>query len=103
MRSTVKIIADAADPMAAASALIRINMLWDWWAPSSSFWPLRFLATWLGQPEIVGALRIGALEVLLMPVARAHRDALLGVSNYGNAGMAGGVFHIARLAAVIGL
>jgi hypothetical protein len=29
------------------------------------------LAAWLEQPDIVTALRIGALEVLLMPVARA--------------------------------
>jgi O-antigen/teichoic acid export membrane protein len=56
-----------------------------------------------GQPGIVTALRIGALEILLMPVARAHRDALLGTSRYGNAGLTGGVFHFVRLAAVVAL
>lgn len=103
MRSTVKIIADATDPIAAASALIRFNALLGLVCGALFFLAAPYLADWLDQPEIVGALRIGALEVLLMPVARAHRDALLGVSNYGNAGIAGGVFHVSRLAAIIGL
>jgi O-antigen/teichoic acid export membrane protein len=101
MRSTVKIIADAEDPLAAASALVRINLFLGVAGAVLFYLAAPTLAAWLEQPGIVTALRIGALEVLLMPVARAHRDALLGVANYGTAGIAGGVFHVARLTAVV--
>lgn len=101
MRSSVKIVADASDPLAAASALLRMNLFIGALGGATFFLSAPLIATWLGQPSIVTALRIGALEILLMPLARAHRDALLGTMRYGSAGLAGGVFHVARLAVVI--
>jgi len=101
MRSTVKIVADADDPLAAASALLRMNLVIGTMGGALFFWTAPSIAEWLGQAGIVTALRIGALEILLMPVARAHRDALLGLARYGNANVSGGIFHLARLAVVV--
>ncbi len=101
LRSSVKIIADADAPIAAASALLRVNILIGIVGAAifALFAPLT--ATILERPEIIAALMIGALDVLLMPVARSHRDALLGTKAYSRANLAGGVFHVVRLVAVI--
>ena len=101
LRSSVKIVGDANNPLEAASALLRANLILGSIGAVLFAFAAPWIAAALGHPGITLALILGSFEILLMPVARSHRDALVGVRSYSNAGIAGGVFHVARLATII--
>jgi O-antigen/teichoic acid export membrane protein len=101
MRSGVKIVSDAEDPIAAASTLLRLNILAGGTAAVIFAVAAPITASLLGQPDTVTALRLAAVEILLMPIARSHRDALVATHSYTHSGLAGGVFHLARLVSIV--
>jgi len=102
-RAGVRLVAEARDPMAAASGVLRASMLIGAGAAASFALAAPALAGLLDQPGLVPALLIAAGEVLLLPIARAHRDCLAALGRYSRAAIAAAVFHVTRLAAVAGL
>ena len=101
LRSGVKIIAASDDPIAASSGLLRLNLLIGVVGALIFAGAAPILAEVLGQPAIVLALQLGAAELLLLPVARSHRDSLIATGAYSRAGIAAAVFNVVRLGGVI--
>jgi O-antigen/teichoic acid export membrane protein len=101
MRSGVKIVTDAVDQRAAASAILRSSLAIGALGMAAFAFAAPAIADQLGQPDIVYALRIASAEILLMTVARTHRDSLVAIGNYSWAGLAAGSFHVVRLVFVI--
>ena len=102
-RAGVRLVAEAGDPMAAASGVLRASLLIGAVAAAAFALASPLVAGLLGQPGLTGALLIAAGEVLLLPVARAHRDCLAAVRRYSHAALSAAVFHLTRLLAVIAL
>ncbi|MBW4708912.1 oligosaccharide flippase family protein [Roseobacter sp. YSTF-M11] len=101
MRAGVKIMADADDPKAAASAILRASLVIGFVGMVGFILAAPLIAGILKQPDIVTGLRIGSAEILLLTVARTHRDALIATGTFTWSGLAAGVFHICRMILII--
>ena len=100
MRSGVKIMAEASDKLAAASALYKASILIGLIGMLGFALAAPLIADVLNQHDIVLALRIASAEILLLTVVRTHRDALIAMGLFTWSGLAAGIFHIVRLAVI---
>jgi O-antigen/teichoic acid export membrane protein len=101
VRSGVKIMADAHDPLAAASSILRFSMVAGGLGALAFALASPLIAHLLNKPEIVPGLLLASLEIFLLPIARTHRDALIATHAYSHSGSAAAMFHIVRLIAVV--
>ena len=61
------------------------------------------IASGLHHPNAAGLLVLAGSEILLFPLARAHRDALIATGRYTGAGIAAGTYNLARLLLVVSM
>lgn len=103
-RTAVRLISTAEGPaLETAAAVIRLNF---WiglvgWAAFCAAAPL--LASALAKPGLAGLLMFAGAEILLFPIARAHRDTLTALGRYSGAGVAAAIQNAVRLAMVLAL
>ncbi|MEM8623553.1 MAG: oligosaccharide flippase family protein [Pseudomonadota bacterium] len=102
-RAGVRLIADAPDPVAAASGILRANLVIGGVAAVIFALSAPMIARVLGHPEVALALVLASAEIVLLPVSRVHRDALTATRRFSHAALAGGVFHVARLVGIVAL
>ena len=96
--AAVTLVPQAAAPPDAAGHMLRGAAVWGaagWLLFAAASPPLAAL---MDQPEAAAALALAGGEILLLPVARAHRAALIAVGRYAAPGVASGLFFAARLA-----
>jgi hypothetical protein len=100
-RAAIQLISVAVAPVAAASAVIRFNLWFGLvgWGLFCAASPL--LAMWFDRPGIAGVLMLAGAEILLLPLARAHRDTLTALGRYSRVGVAAAIHHLVRLVLVI--
>jgi O-antigen/teichoic acid export membrane protein len=103
-RAAVRLISTAeGPPLETAAAVIRLNF---WiglvgWVGFCAAAPI--LAQALARPGLAGLLMLAGAEILLFPIARAHRDTLTALGRYSGAGVAAAIQNAARLLMVIAL
>ena len=102
-RSAIVIISSSPAPLAAAAAVIRMSACVGLcgWLIFASCAPL--IASGLHHPNAAGLLVLAGSEILLFPLARAHRDALIATGRYAGAGIAAGTYNLARLLLVVSM
>lgn len=102
-RAAIRLISSAAVPLEMAAAVIRLNLVIGLvgWGLFCAATPV--LAGWLRRPEIMAPLMLAGSEILLLPLARAHRDTLTALGRYVRAGSAAAIHHLVRLTFVIAL
>ncbi|WP_089726397.1 lipopolysaccharide biosynthesis protein [Candidatus Thiosymbion oneisti] len=100
-RTAVRLVSGAPMPMDMAGQLIRLNFRIGaaGWVLFSALSPL--LASWLGHPELTGLLILAGAEIFLLPLARAYRNALIGLGFYQHAGVSTAVFQLVRLGLIV--
>ena len=59
------------------------------------------IAKLVGQAALGPFLLLASVEIVMLPISRAHRDILTGYGHYQEAGLAAAVFHISRLFGVV--
>lgn len=103
-RAAVRLISTAERPaLETAAAVIRMN-LWIGlvgWAAFCAAAPL--LAPALSRPGLTGLLMFAGAEILLFPIARAHRDTLTALGRYSGAGAGAAIQNTVRLLLVLAL
>jgi O-antigen/teichoic acid export membrane protein len=100
-RTAVRLIASAERPLETAGAVVRASF---WiglagWALFCLAAPV--LARLLGRPAMTGLLMLAGADILLLPLARTHRDTLTGLGRYRAAGVGAGIQNLARLALIL--
>ena len=95
--AAVALVPRAPSPWQAAGHLVRAAALWGGvgWLVFAAAAPL--LAAAVGRPDAAGALALAGGEILLLPVARSQRAALIAIGRYAAPGVASGLFFAARL------
>lgn len=103
-RAAVRLISTAeGPPLDTAAALIRLNV-WIGLAGWAAFCVAApALASALARPGLAPLLMFAGAEILLFPIARAHRDTLTALGRYSGAGAAAAIQNITRLVLVLAL
>ena len=95
--AAVALVPASPAPLDAAGRLVRAAAAWGlvgWLVFAAAAWPL---AARLGYPEAAAIFALAGGEILLLPLARVHRAALIAVGRYAAPGLASGLFFAARL------
>lgn len=99
--TTVKFIAEAADWRAVASTLAKAQLLVGLVAGALLAAIAPALASWLRAPELTGYLRLFAVSVPLVALARIHRSTLIGRGFFGKGALVSVSHWLGRLTLVI--
>ena len=99
-RASIKLIADAEQPDAVASTVLRIHLLVGAVAAAVLWLAAGAIGSALGAPSLGGHLRLFALDVPLFCLTHAHRAALIGTAHYTGQTAAIATRWIARLALI---
>jgi O-antigen/teichoic acid export membrane protein len=100
-RIAVTLLTEARDWRPMAAALLRANLLLGLGAMIGFAATTPWLAAGLGAPELAPVLSIAAVEILLAPVIRIHRDALIAEGRYSWPAVASGAYQLARVTLVL--
>jgi O-antigen/teichoic acid export membrane protein len=100
-RAAVKLISGATDPLEASDLILTANLGIAVLATSIFALLAWHIANLVGQSALGPFLLLASLEIMMLPISRAHRDILTGYGHYEEAGLAIAVFHISRLFGVI--
>ena len=100
-RTAVKLVLSAPDADQMMSKLLRLNLMigCTCWILFASAMP--WVSVWVGNPELAIVLALAGSEILLLPLARLHRDVLSTSSQYSRSGVATGIFQLARLLLIL--
>jgi len=99
-RTTVKFLAEAQDWRAVGSALARAQLFVSLGATALLVAAAPVLASWLKSPELTAYLRLLALQVPLLALARVHRSMLMGRRAFGRVTLLTAVYGLSRLVLV---
>lgn len=100
-RAAVKLISGATDPLGTSSLILTAN-LGTGVLVASIFALLAWqIANLVGQAALGPFLLLASVEIVMLPISRAHREILTGYGHYQEAGLAVAVFHISRLFGVV--
>ncbi len=102
-RMAVALLSDARDWRPMAAALLRASALLGLGAMLGFDALVPRLATGLGIPDLAPVLWLAALEIVVAPITRIHRDALIARGDYSWPALATLAFHLTRLALVLAL
>lgn len=102
-RIAVALLTEARDWRPMAAALLRANILLGLGAMIGFGAMAPWIAEGIGAPELTPVLFAAAAEILLAPVIRIHRDALIAQGRYSWPAVATVAFQLARLILVLAL
>ncbi len=102
-RIAVALLTGARDWRPMAAALLRANLLLGLGAMIGFGALVPWIAAGIGAPELTPVLFAAAVEILLAPVIRIHRDALIAQGQYSWPAVATSAFQLARLTLVLAL
>ncbi len=102
-RTGLTLLADARDWRPMAATLLRANVVLGLGSMLLFLALAPWFATVLGSPDLAPFLWVAAVEIVLMPITRIHRDALVARGQYTWPALATLAFQLARLALILSL